>query len=75
MFIEIDTTDLIAFLIKKSDFFDFIQIPFSKVFYLDKPLESENEDILLSCDVFSPQMLLLRNQLSRLLKRIKYAML
>lgn len=36
MFIEIDTTDLIAFLIKKSDFSDFIQIPFSKVFYLGK---------------------------------------
>lgn len=36
MFIEIDTTDLIAFLIKKSDFSDFIQIPFSTVFYLGK---------------------------------------
>lgn len=48
MFIEINTTDLIAFLIKKSDFSDFIQIPFSKVFYLGKTLEFENEDILVS---------------------------
>lgn len=53
MFIEIDTTDLIAFLIKKSDFSDFIQIPFSKVFYLGKTLEFENEDILVSCDAIS----------------------
>ena len=68
MFIEIDTTDLIAFLIKKSDFSDFIQIPFSKVCHVMQYLSTH-------LDVFSPQMLLLRNQLSRLLIRIKYAML
>ena len=34
MFVEIDSTDIIAFLIKKSDFSNDFEIPFSKILYL-----------------------------------------
>ena len=53
MFVEIDSTDIIAFLIKKSDFCNDFEIPFSKILHLAKAIESENEDILTFCDSVS----------------------
>lgn len=53
MFVEIDSTDIIAFLIKKSGFCNEFEIPFSQILHLAKVIESENEDILTFCDSIS----------------------
>lgn len=53
MFVEIDSTDIIAFLIKESDFSNDFEIPFSKILHLAKTIEYENEDILTFCDSVS----------------------
>ena len=46
MYVEIDSTDIIAFLIKRSGFSNEFEIPFSLIHHLAKDIESENEDIL-----------------------------
>ena len=53
MFVEIDSTDIIAYLIKKNDFNNDFEIPFSQILQLAKKIESENEDILTFCDSIS----------------------
>lgn len=53
MFVEIDSSDIIAFLINDSGFCDDFEIPFSRVLHLAKVIESENEDILTFCDSVS----------------------
>lgn len=53
MYVEIDSTDIIAFLIKKSGFSNEFEIPFSRILHLAKVIESENEDILTFCDSIS----------------------
>lgn len=50
MYVEIDSTDIIAFLITKSNFLNDFEIPFSRIYHLAKVIESENEDILTFCD-------------------------
>ncbi|GAB6976411.1 hypothetical protein JCM15124A_13180 [Prevotella falsenii] len=53
MYVEIDSTDIIAFLIKRSGFSNEFEIPFSLIHHLAKVIESENEDILTFCDSVS----------------------
>lgn len=53
MYVEIDSTDIIAFLIKKSGFSNEFEIPFSQILHLAKVIESENDDILTFCDSIS----------------------
>ena len=53
MYVEIDSTDIIAFLIKRSGFSNEFEIPFSQIHHLAKVIESENEDILTFCDNIS----------------------
>lgn len=53
MYVEIDSTDIIAFLIIKSGFSNEFEIPFSRILHLAKVIESENEDILTFCDSIS----------------------
>lgn len=50
MFIELDSTDIIAFLIKENGFDDDFIIPFSRICHIAEVIESENKDILTFCD-------------------------
>lgn len=46
MYVEIDSTEIIAFLINKSNCSHKFEIPFSKIQKIAKVIESENQDIL-----------------------------
>jgi hypothetical protein len=53
MYVEIDSTEIIAFLINKSNCSHKFEIPFSKIQKIAKVIESENQDILTFCDSIS----------------------
>lgn len=52
MFIEIDSTEIIAFLIKENGYNDF-EIPFTRIRHLAEVIEAEHKDILTFCDGIS----------------------
>ena len=53
MYLEIYSTDIITYVIKRIGLSNEFEIPFSLIHHLAKVIESENEDILTFCDSVS----------------------